>query len=244
MPTMSIKRILGFVCANILLVNSIVLAVRLILAAVSIPTGGDLLLYFDATIIPQFFLFAVSIMVFGTVLHTAFRSQSLLGEIITDWIRLKATWRMGGRKKLTLLFLNSYIVLYHLIFPVVIYALIRYRNVRTIALNPDKFGYRIDRSNTPGMITFNMTLASERQGLIGTADYQEHTIRIGDRLYVRNEQSAFYLQLSYSPMVLLHAFGQDQDQMIYYLAETIADDHARPDATWANPIIKSSFTMV
>jgi len=238
------KRTFGFTIANILFVNSIVLAVRLIYATVSLIAGGDFVFYVGATILPQFVLFAISIGILGTVLHTAFLSESLLGEIITDWIRLKATWRMGDRKKLALLFLNSYIVLYHLIFPVVIYALIRYRNVKTIALNPDKFGYQFNRRITPGMITFDMVLENEKPGRISRTDCQEHTIRIGDRLYIRNEQSAFYLQLSYSPMDLLHAFGQDRDQMIYFLAETITDDHAGLDEAWATPILKSSFVIV
>jgi hypothetical protein len=236
---LNLRYIVGFAIANLLTVNTFV-----IIWFVPWAILNDLLFtqYYFSFACLQLVLLLFTIGTFGTAIHIVGSKTSLTGEILGEWMLIKSQFGRSGTRRHTLCEINAYFMVYHLVLPVVIYTLIRYRKAQTFRLDPEQFNMKYANDRCPGHILFKLIDKEYDHGHITDSDLADHFIKLGDRYFVKNSSSALYMKLSYTPERLLLAFKTDSDQVLCILLDLLAEDIDMSSAT-AHQVIKSSFVI-
>lgn len=235
----TIKAVVGLTIANILMLNTFSMIGFIIWGTLSGVIFTEP--YFTILII-QSAIVAPTLALFGSTLTTLRFKTSLRGEILGDWIIIKSQFGKSTSWRSTCKSVNSFVIYYHLVLPVVIYTLIRYRTAHTFTLDPAQFNLTYDADRCPGNVVFKLLDNTYASGNITEPDLHDHFFKLGNRYFVKDSNSALYLKLSYPPKKLLLAFKIDNSEVTCVLLDMLKADADLSDFA-AEKIINSSFTI-
>jgi hypothetical protein len=241
MPTQNlIAYMLGKAFATLLTINFVALTV---IVPVIVLAGGWSPFYVYV-LMAQAGLLLLSLILFVPPVLAISNRTSLVGEIVGDFILIKSQFGKPGRWTSILNHINSYISFYHLVFPVIIYALIKHRNLKTIAFDPSEFGMPYKSDVCPGMITVALLQKQVKSELIGQDIIADHFVLLENRYFIKNEDSALYLKLLYSNQNLALAFGTDYNEVLCLAMEICKEDNYDLEPALAKRIIDASLKIV
>lgn len=236
-----IKIGIGLTIANVLMINNFVFLVYVIPEIISNALSGASQF---TIILPQAALLVVSIIVYGVAIAPILSKTSLRGEILGDWMLIRSQFGKPARWGSSLLAVNSFMLMYHLVLPIVLYTLVRYRNTRSFALDPGQLTQSYNIHKCQGNVIFKLLECESCLGseFITDSDLTDHFVKLGNRYFVKDDNAALYLKLSYPPEKLLQSFSiHEYDVMCIMLDLSISDDDIADNK--AETIIRSSFTI-
>lgn len=235
-----IKYIVGQSAFSLLMLNTISLIVLI------------LYLVYTDTVIPDQYTFWFSSSVAFAIISLIFlipslfaihREHSLRSEIVTDlkimYSIVKYSDSFSEKAKNIISFINFY----YLVFPLVLYCMLRYCNLKVIALDPSKFGIDYHKQMVPGLIVANLLHKDLVINGISENEVNNHFVKIRDRYFVKNKESATYLRLSIPEHKLLSSFGISENDILSSLIEIDKNDTFSYNDTVVSKVIKSSLIL-
>lgn len=187
-------------------------------------------------------MWGFSVTVYSIPIFVIRSKTSLRGEILGDWIAMKTLFSKAPAQADTLRAVISFVLMYHLVMPVVIYTLVRYRKALGFALDPYQFIIAYHKHLCPGNIELKLLSQHYASGHITDSDLADFFIKLGNRYFVENNAASLYLKLSYSQDKLLCAFGLHRQQMLGIMIDLAHHDQNLDDLTIQN-VIDTSFTI-
>lgn len=185
----------------------------------------------------------LNVILFGSVILSTIRKSSLPAEILNDYKLIESQYNKPGRQMSIVYSLIGYALMYNLVLPYVAYVLLRYRKLKTIALDPALFGHKINRKAVPGMAVFRM-LKEERKQLISETEIGEHFYPLGNRYFLKNEESALYICLAHSGMTLFENFGYERDELYMTIADCVSEHNDVSPGNEISNIVNKSIKFV
>jgi len=238
------KKILGIVLGTL-----IVLCFHVMFAAMVPSLFGIHLV--TAAFVEQYFVLviavgiigALNVMLFGSVILSTIRKSSLPAEILNDYKLIESQYNKPGRQMSIVYSLVGYALMYNLVLPYVAYVLLRYRKLKTIALDPDLFGHQINGKAVPGMAVFRM-LKEERKSLISENEIGEHFYPLGNRYFLKSEESALYICLAHSGTTLFENFGYNNDELYMTIVDCVSEHNDVSPGNEISNIVNKSIKFV
>ena len=133
-----IKIIANVLYAAVSWMNTLAL---LVLVLVMCLTDYEASVHTFVALVSMSFIFCVTAVVSGITLRAVSHGNSIVSEVIGDVKIIKTYLFKRGHTKESLLTLNTFLCLYHLVWPIVAYALIRHRHLKMAGINPANLGF-------------------------------------------------------------------------------------------------------